>query len=108
MSDKLVIKGGKSGLAAPLVSKIADAVKIQGNAVGYQYFSAGNEVHLFEAYADSNGWERHVDRFLENYADEFLTIFEPSQMFAYGRVSQKLKEKIKDFGFSYLNKLGGV
>ena len=78
MSDKLVIKGGKSGLAAPLVSKIADAVKIQGKAVGYQYFSAGNEVHLFEAYADSNGWERHVDRFLENYDDEFLTIFEPN------------------------------
>ena len=27
MLDKLVIKGGKSGLAAPLVSKLADAVK---------------------------------------------------------------------------------
>ena len=74
----------------------------------YQYFSAGNEVHLFEAYADSNGWERHVDRFLENYADEFLIIFEANQMFAYGRVSQKLKEKIKGFGLSYLNELGEV
>jgi len=76
--------------------------------VRYQYFSAGNEVRLFEAYADSNGWERHVDRFLENYADEFLIIFEASQMFAYGRVSQKLKEKIKGFGLSYLNELGEV
>ena len=55
-----------------------------------------------------DGWERHVDRFLENYADEFLTIFEPNQMFAYGPVSQKLKEKIKDFGFTYFDKLGGV
>ena len=89
----------------------------EGSAVGEpdyvfemseEYFIAGNEVHLFEAYADSDGWERHVDRFLENYANEFLTIFEPNQMFAYGPVSQKLKEKIKDFGFTYFDKLGGV
>ena len=96
MLGKLIIKDGKTGLAAPLVSKLSDDVKTQGNAVRYEYFIAGNEVHLFEAYADSDGWERHVDRFLENYADEFLTIFEPNQMFAYGPVSQKLKEKIKD------------
>ena len=108
MLGKLIIKDGKTGLAAPLVSKLSDDVKTQGNAVRYEYFIAGNEVHLFEAYPDSDGWERHVDRFLENYADEFLIIFEASQMFAYGRVSQKLKEKIKGFGFSYLNKLGGV
>ena len=57
---------------------------------------------------DIDGWERHVDRFLENYADQFLDIFEPSQMYAYGPVSSELKEKIKDFGFTYFNKLGGV
>tara|TARA_B100000575_G_C22893531_1_gene519847 strand:- start:279 stop:416 length:138 start_codon:yes stop_codon:yes gene_type:complete len=45
---------------------------------------------------------------LENYADEFMTIFKPNQMLAYGPVSQKLKEKIEDFGFSYVDKLGGV
>ena len=108
MLGKFVIRDGKSGLAAPLVSKLADDVKIQWNAVRYEYFIAGNEVHLFEAYPDSDGWERHVDRFLENYADEFMTIFKPNQMLAYGPVSQKLKEKIEDFGFSYFDKLGGV
>tara|TARA_E500000331_G_C17239147_1_gene706247 strand:+ start:1173 stop:1517 length:345 start_codon:yes stop_codon:yes gene_type:complete len=108
MLGKLLIKKGKTDLAAPLISKLADDVKIQGNATRYEYFIAGNEVHLFEGYPDSDGWERHVDRFLENYADQFLDIFEPSQMYAYGPVSSELKEKIKDFGFTYFNKLGGV
>ena len=108
MLGKLIIKDGETELATHLVSKLSNDVKTQGNAVRYEYFIAGNEVHLFEAYPDSDGWERHVDRFLENYADEFLTIFEPNQMFAYGPVSQKLKEKIKDFGFTYFDKLGGV
>jgi hypothetical protein len=29
-------------------------------------------------------------------------------MFAYGPVSSRLKEKIKEFGFTYFDKLGGM
>ena len=108
MLGKLFIKDGKIDLAAPFISKVTNDAKIQGNATRYEYFIAANEVHLFEAYPDSDGWERHVDRFLEYYADQFLDIFEPNQMFAYGPVSSRLKEKIKEFGFTYLDKLGGM
>ena len=48
MLGKLIIRDGKSGLAAPPVSKLADDVKIQGNAVHYGYFIAGNEIHLLK------------------------------------------------------------
>ena len=48
MLGKLIIKDGKTGLAAPLVSKLSDDVKTQGNAVRYEYFIAGNEVHLLK------------------------------------------------------------
>ena len=36
MLGKLIIKDGKTGLAAPLVSKLSDDVKTQGNAVRYE------------------------------------------------------------------------
>ena len=70
MLGKLIIKDGKTELAAPLVSKLSDDVKTQGNAVRYEYFIAGNEVHLFEAYADSDGWERHCLLYTSDAADE--------------------------------------
>ena len=46
MLGKLIIKDGKTGLAAPLVSKLSDDVKTQGNAVRYEYFIAVSYTHL--------------------------------------------------------------
>ena len=66
MLGKLIIKDGKTGLAAPLVSKLSDDVTTQGNALRYEYFIAGNEVHLFEAFChcldsiwNDQGMHRH-------------------------------------------------
>ena len=91
-----------------MVKKLVDDVGEQGNASQYEYGIRQNEVHLYERYPNSDAWEKHVDRFLEHFAEELLETLEPFEMFAYGPVSDSLREKIAAFGFVYFKRIGGL
>ena len=69
---------------------MVDDIRKQGNASQYEYGIRENDVHWHERYPNSNAWEKHVDRFLEHFAEELLETLEP---FAYGPVLDSLREK---------------
>ena len=84
---------------------MVDDIGKQGNASQYEYGIRENDVHLHERYPNSNAWEKHVDRFLEHFAEELLETLEP---FAYGPVLDSLREKITAFGFVYFKRIVGL
>ena len=108
MLGRLRVREFKEIDLAPLVEKLVDDVGKQGNASQYEYGIRENEVHLYERYPNSDAWEKHVDRFLEHFAEELLETLEPFEMFAYCPVSDSLREKIAAFGFVYFKRIGGL
>lgn len=73
----------------------------------FEWFIDGQDVHIYERYQDSAAATTHVQRFVENFAERFLSMCTPTRMSVYGEPSDELKAAIAGFSPRYLEPLAG-
>ncbi|MGH3152466.1 MAG: putative quinol monooxygenase [Streptosporangiaceae bacterium] len=49
----------------------------------FEWFVDGDDVHIYERYDDSAAALSHVQRFVENFAERFLSMCTPTRMSVY-------------------------
>ncbi len=63
----------------------------------FEWFIDDHDVHIYERYVDSAAAVSHVQRFVANFAERFLSLCTPTRMSVYGEPSDELKETIAGF-----------
>jgi hypothetical protein len=73
----------------------------------FEWFIDDHDVHILERYPDSATAIFHVQRFVANFAERFLSLCTPTRMSVYGEPSDELKETIAGFSPRYLGSVAG-
>ncbi len=73
----------------------------------FESFIDDHDVHIYERYKDSAAALFHVQRFVENFAGQFLSLCTPTRMSVYGEPSEELKAALTGFNPRYLGTLAG-
>jgi quinol monooxygenase YgiN len=73
----------------------------------FEWFIDDHDVHIYERYTDSAAAVFHVQRFVANFAERFLSLCTPTRMSVYGEPSDALKEAIAGFNPRYLGSVAG-
>lgn len=85
----------------------ADNETAEPGQLNFEWYADGGDVHIFERYQDSATATLHVQRFVENYANRFLSLCTPTRMSVYGEPSDELKTAITGFNPRYFGTLAG-
>jgi len=72
-----------------------------------EWFIDDYDVHIYERYVDSAAAVSHVQRFVANFAERFLSLCTPTRMSVYGEPSDELKEAVAGFNPRYLGPVAG-
>jgi quinol monooxygenase YgiN len=73
----------------------------------FEWFIDDHDVHIYERYADSAAAVFHVQRFVANFVERFLSLCTPTRMSVYGEPSDELKAAIAGFNPRYLGLVAG-
>ena len=85
----------------------ADNRTTEPGQLSFEWFTDGNDVHIYERYQDSAVGVFHVQRFVENFASRFLGMCTPTRMSVYGDPSDELRAGLAGFNPRYLDALAG-
>jgi hypothetical protein len=85
----------------------ADNEATEPRQVIFEWFINDHDVHIYERYTDSAAALSHVERFVANFADRFLSLCTPTRMSVYGEPSDELKAAITGFSPRYFGTLAG-
>ena len=86
---------------------VADNAENEPGQTFLEWFIDDHDVHILERYPDSAAAVSHVQRFVANFAERFLSLCTPTRMSVYGEPSDELKETIAGFNPRYLGTLAG-
>ena len=85
----------------------ADNQAAEPDQLNFEWFIDGHDVQIYERYKDSAAAVFHVQRFVENFADRFLSLCTPTRMSVYGDPSDELRAAITGFNPHYFGTLAG-
>lgn len=85
----------------------ADNQAAEPDQLNFEWFIDGHDVQIYERYKDSAVAVFHVQRFVENFADRFLSLCTPTRMSVYGDPSDDLKAALTGFNPRYFGTLAG-
>ena len=85
----------------------ADNQAAEPGQLNFEWFLDGNDVHIYERYADSPAALLHVQRFVTNFGPRFLSMCTPTRMSVYGEPSGELRTALTGFNPSYLGPVAG-
>lgn len=67
----------------------------------------GKVCHLYERYSDSPAVMAHLTSFGRYFADRFIAMTEPKNLFVYGDPSDEVKEGLAAFNPTFMKPIGG-
>ena len=85
----------------------ADNEAAEPNQVIFEWYIDHRDVHIYERYTDSAAALSHVERFVANFAERFLSLCTPTRMSVYGEPSDELKAAIAGFNPRYFGTVAG-
>tara|TARA_X000000368_G_C22461177_1_gene463417 strand:+ start:184 stop:531 length:348 start_codon:yes stop_codon:yes gene_type:complete len=91
----LKIKNKKNKNAINLINKL---IKKEKYAEKYEFYIYKKSIHLHEKYSNSDKWIKHIDHFDLIFDNQITNVFKIEKIFSYGKISSKLKAKLKNFG----------
>lgn len=104
----MTVNAGQMDAVEPLLNRMVAATQAnEPGAIVYDYMGEGNEVHIYERYADSAAAVTHMGNFAENFAEEFLQTFTVTSVDVYGPVGDDLKEILDPFSPTYMHRISG-
>ncbi len=106
---QLSVREGRLQDARELVGEMIEATKQEPGTLGYEWFLSedGTICHINERYVDSDAVLVHLGNFGANFAERFLTCFEPTSFSVYGDPSPDAQAALDGFGAAVLGWLGG-
>lgn len=85
----------------------ADNQAAEPGQLVFEWFMDGQDVHIYERYQDPAAALSHVQRFVANFAGQFLSLCTPTRMSVYGETTAELREAITGFGPHYYGTVAG-
>jgi quinol monooxygenase YgiN len=85
----------------------ADNEASEPGQLAFEWFADGHDVHIYERYKDSAAAVFHVQRFVENFGERFLSLCTPTRMSVYGEPSDELMTALTGFNPRYLATMAG-
>jgi quinol monooxygenase YgiN len=104
----MTVNAGKADAARPLIDRMVAATQAnEPGALTYDYMGDGDEVHIYERYADNAAAMKHVENLGANFAGEFLETFKVTSFIVYGPAGDNLKEGLAPFSPTYFPLISG-
>jgi quinol monooxygenase YgiN len=98
---------GLDGYRALAREITADNQASEPGQLAFEWFADGHDVHIYERYQDSAAALSHVQRFVANFAERFLSLCSPTRMSVYGEPADDLRAALTGFSPRYLGSLAG-
>ena len=106
---QMSVRDGQLDDARDLMPEMVESTRGEEGTLGYEWFLSGDGTvcHIYERYADSDAALAHLGTFGANFAERFLTCFEPTALYVYGEPSDEAQAALDGFGAQYLGTFGG-
>jgi quinol monooxygenase YgiN len=104
----MTVNDGQADAVKPLLDRmVAATMADEPGALTYGYMGAGDQVNLYDRYADSAAAMTHMGNFGANFAEEFMQAFTITSVFVYGPAGDDLKEVLAPFSPTYMQNISG-
>ena len=104
----MTVNSGKADAVKPLLDRMVTATQTnEPGALTYDYMGEGDQVHIYERYADNAAAMTHMGNFGANFAEEFLGTFTITSVVVYGPAGDDLKEGLAPFSPTYFPQISG-
>jgi quinol monooxygenase YgiN len=106
---QLSVKEGQLDNARKLIEEMISGTRDESGARTYECFlnPEGTSCHFLESYTDSDATMIHLGNFGSKYAEQFLSVFQPTALYVYGEPSDAVRSVADGFGAQYLGTIGG-
>lgn len=106
---RLAVKPGQLDTFKALMEEMVANTQKEPGTLVYEWFidDAGENVHIYERYADSAATMSHVKGFGEKWAGRFMESVDVTGFDIYGDPSDDIKDAFAEMGPSYLGYWGG-
>jgi quinol monooxygenase YgiN len=104
----MTVNSGMAEKVKPLLDRMVAAT--QANEPGtltYDHMGDGDQVHIYERYADNAAAMTHMGNFGANFAEEFFEAFTITSVVVYGPAGDDLKEGLAPFSPTYFPQISG-
>ena len=104
----MTVNADQADAVKPLLDRMVAATQAnEPDALIYDYMGDGDQVHIYERYADNAAAVTHMSNFGANFADEFMKVFSVNSVTIYGPAGDDLKEVLAPFSPTYLQEISG-
>jgi quinol monooxygenase YgiN len=104
----MTVNAGKADAVKPLLDRMVAATQAnEPGALTYDYMGDGDQVHIYERYADNAAAMTHMGNFGANFAEEFFEAFTITSVVVYGPAGDDLKEGLAPFSPTYFPQISG-
>lgn len=104
----MTVNAGRADAVKPLLDRmVAATLANEPDALTYDYMGVGDQVHIYERYADNAAAMVHMGNFGANFAGEFLETFTITSVTVYGPAGDDLKAGLAPFSPMYLSQISG-
>ena len=102
------IKDGQLGAFRDLMEEmVASTCEGEPGAVRYEWFGAGDAVHILETYADSDAGLAHLGNLGQRFAERLMTLADIKRVCVYGKPTDELRQALAGFDAEFFDPLGG-
>ena len=105
----LAVKPGQLAAFKEIAFGLVAATSKEPGTLAYEYSinPAGDTVHVFERYRNSEAIVSHVDQTFAPFAQRFLELVTVTQLVVYGAPNDTVREKLAGFGAVYMQTFDG-
>ena len=103
------LKPGKLDGFKSLMEEMVESTKGESGTLAYEWFidEAGENVHIYERYADSAAVQVHGESFGSKFAERFMDAVDISAFNIYGEPSDDVRAAYAEMGASFFGTFGG-
>ncbi len=104
------VKDGQLDALKALAREMSEATQAdEPGASHYEWFADqdGNNVHIYERYADSAATMVHLGNFGAKFAERFLACVDPARLMVYGDPSAEVRDALAGFGAAHMTQFAG-
>ena len=106
---RLRVKDGQLDAFKALMEEMVASTQTEPGTLAYEWFidDAGENVHIYERYADSAATMTHASGFGEKFAERFLASVDVTGFDIYGEPSDDVKGAFEAMSPAYFGSWGG-
>jgi len=103
---KASINEGKSDQLQALAKQFRELTEAESRAIGYEWSTNGNMLHIYERYVDSDAALEHTAN-IGSLLPELVELVTPVEIECYGPTTEGFREAFKDVPMVYFDTFEG-